>query len=329
MNVIITGCGLIAGRWARALAADPRVTVTALADPDASAARRLAQRHALGAVPLFGSLQAALAQLASPAQPQAVVNLTPAGLHAAITRTALEGGLHVLTEKPLAFTLAEAAPLTALARERGLVLAVMSNRGSDSRFLAFRDAVRAAGPGPYTATVETLVHLPSPGFRGRLPYPAVQDLAVHAFDQARQLITVPARTVACFESPLPRPGGHCSLAVAHVGFADGSLLAFRGGFTGPGLRTSPDGQWRVEFTDGQACRWDGQQEVTLTSPSGQCATRELEVASDGHGPRITQMIDALNGGPPPPDPLGSIAILDAALRSAQAAAPATVPPEER
>jgi predicted dehydrogenase len=327
VNVIIAGCGLIAGRWLRALAADGRVTVTALADPDAGAARRTAQRNGLGDVLVFPALEAALAQLSGPARPQVMVNLTPADLHAATTKTALDHGLHVLTEKPLAFTLEEARQVAALARSRGLLLGVMSNRGADSRFLGFCEAVRQLGPGPYTATAEMLVHLPAPGFRGRLPYPAVQDLAVHAFDQARQLITAPALAVACFESPLPRHGGHCSLATAHARFADGSLLAFHGGFAGPGLRTAPDGHWRVELPDGQACLWDGKQTVTTISAGGQAASTQLTMPSDGHGPRITQMIDALHGGPPPPDPLSSIAILDAALRSAQNAAPVTIDTE--
>lgn len=329
MNVIIAGCGLIVGRWARALAADTRVAVTALADPDTGAARRVAQRHGLGNVPVFPALEAALAQLTGTTRPQVVVNLTPADLHAATTRAALDRRLHVLTEKPLAFTLEEAMHLTALARRRGLVLGVMSNRGSDSRFLGFCQTVHELGPGPYAATVEMLVHLPEPGFRGRLPYPALQDLAVHAFDQALQLITVPARTVACFESPLPRPGGHCSLAAAHVRFADGSLLAFRGGFTGPGLCTAADGHWRVELPDGQTCQWDGQQTITSIRSSGVAASTELAMASDGHGPRITQMIDALHGGPPPPDTLSSIALLDAALRSAQNTALVTIDTEGR
>jgi predicted dehydrogenase len=324
VNVIIAGCGLIAGRWTRALAADARVTVTALADPDASAARRTAQQYGLGSVPVYPVLEDALAQLTGTTRPQVVVNLTPADLHAATTRAALGHGLHVLTEKPLAFTLEEALQMAALARRHGLVLGVMSNRGSDSRFLSFCKAVHDLGPGPYAVTAEMLVHLPEPGFRGRLPYPALQDLAVHAFDQARQLITAPAEAIACFESPLPHPGGHCSLASAHVRFADGSLLAFRGGFTGPGLRTAPDGHWRVELRGGQACQWDGQQTVTTTGASGRTASAHLAMTSDGHGPRITQMIDALHGGPPPPDALGSIAILDAALRSAKIAAPVTV-----
>ena len=252
-----------------------------------------------------------------------MVNLTPAGLHAVTTRAALEHGLHVLTEKPLAFTLAEAEVLVTLARSRGLVLGVMSNRGGDSRFLAFCELIRALGPGPYLATAEMLVHLPDGGFRERLPYPALQDLTVHAFDQIQRLITAQAEDITSIETPLPRLGEHCSIATAHVRFTDDSLLVFRGGFTGPGLRTPADGHWRVELPDEQTITWDGRQTATIVGRSGNVTIAQLP-AGDGHGPRITAMIDALHGGPPLADGLGSIALLDAALRSARTAAPAAL-----
>jgi scyllo-inositol 2-dehydrogenase (NADP+) len=47
--------------------------------------------------------------------------------HEAVIRSALESGKHVLSEKPLTMTLAEAEELGALARERGRVLAVVHN----------------------------------------------------------------------------------------------------------------------------------------------------------------------------------------------------------
>lgn len=329
MNGVVVGCGLIASRWVRALVADGRLTVTGLVDPDTAAAHRIAQRYGLVDIPVFPILEAALTQLVGAAAPQVVINLTPADLHTATTEAALEHGLHVFTEKPLAFTLAEAEQLVTLARRRGLVLGVMSNRGADSRFLGLCELVHALAPGPYVATVEMLVHLPKPGFRDRLPYPALQDLAVHAFDQIGHLVTAPAETVISIETPLPHLGGHCSIVTAHTRFADGSLLAFRGGFTGPGLQTHADGHWRIELPDGRACHWDGQQTVTTLHPAGETTSAELRQASDGHGPRITQMIDALYGGPPPPDGLDSIALLDAALRSAQSALPAAVRRERR
>jgi predicted dehydrogenase len=52
----------------------------------------------------------------------AIVNLTPASAHAAITRAALQSGRHVYTEKPLAPTPAQARELQDEAVSRGLTL---------------------------------------------------------------------------------------------------------------------------------------------------------------------------------------------------------------
>ncbi len=55
---------------------------------------------------------------------EAVVIAAPADHHAALATEALHAGLHVLVEKPIAGTLAEADALASLAAERGLVLQV-------------------------------------------------------------------------------------------------------------------------------------------------------------------------------------------------------------
>ncbi|HEX8858477.1 MAG TPA: Gfo/Idh/MocA family oxidoreductase [Actinomycetes bacterium] len=61
--------------------------------------------------------------LADPAI-EAVVVATPAASHAALTRQALDAGKHVLAEKPLALSTAEAAALTRQAERAGRVLMV-------------------------------------------------------------------------------------------------------------------------------------------------------------------------------------------------------------
>ncbi len=55
-------------------------------------------------------------------RPDAVFNLTPAPLHAAVSRECLAGGAHVYSEKPLASTLAQADGLIADARQAGRLL---------------------------------------------------------------------------------------------------------------------------------------------------------------------------------------------------------------
>jgi predicted dehydrogenase len=55
---------------------------------------------------------------------EAVVVATPVPTHHAVARRVLEAGKHVFVEKPLAWTVAEARELEALAAERGLTLMV-------------------------------------------------------------------------------------------------------------------------------------------------------------------------------------------------------------
>jgi predicted dehydrogenase len=55
---------------------------------------------------------------------EAVVLATPVPTHHAVARRALEAGKHVFVEKPLAWTVAEARELEALAAERGLTVMV-------------------------------------------------------------------------------------------------------------------------------------------------------------------------------------------------------------
>jgi predicted dehydrogenase len=317
VNTIVVGCGLISARWIRTLAADPRITITALIDPDPQAAATAGDSCGLTGVPWFPALEAAL----TVAGAGIAVNLTPADAHTRHTRTALEHGLHVFTEKPLALDLDQAQGLVQLAQSRGLTLAVMSNRGHDARFLAFAGLVRALGPGPFTASQDMFIRLPAAGFRSRLRFPALQDLAVHAFDQVRQIIPATPAQITCTEAPIPLPGGHCTTATATVHFTDGSVFTFRGGFSGPGHQTSADGHWRIDLP-GAGCRWDGQDTVLTLQDTGS-ASCSLP-PPDGHGPRITAMIDAVHGGTALPDGIGSIALLDAALRSARTGEPATV-----
>jgi predicted dehydrogenase len=64
------------------------------------------------------------AEAARPDGIQAVSVATPNNTHYEITRAALEHGLHVVCEKPLCFTVAEAEELAALAAARGKIVGV-------------------------------------------------------------------------------------------------------------------------------------------------------------------------------------------------------------
>ncbi|NUS14217.1 MAG: Gfo/Idh/MocA family oxidoreductase [Streptomyces sp.] len=112
----VVGCAGIA--WRRmlpAVAASPDVVLTAVASRDGDRARVFTDRF--GGEPVAG-----YERLLERDDVDAVYVPLPAMLHAAWIERALLAGKHVLSEKPLAATAADAAALVALAERRGLVL---------------------------------------------------------------------------------------------------------------------------------------------------------------------------------------------------------------
>ncbi|MEJ7596847.1 MAG: Gfo/Idh/MocA family oxidoreductase [Kofleriaceae bacterium] len=104
-----------AGAWGlnhiRVLDREPGCTLGLVADPDRQVAARV---HALA--PTARIVEDADHLLADPSI-DAVVIATPAPTHFALARAALRAGKHILVEKPVSMSLAEAIDLAALARE--------------------------------------------------------------------------------------------------------------------------------------------------------------------------------------------------------------------
>lgn len=111
-GVGIVGCGDIAARYAADLASHPSLSLVGVTDLDPQRAARLSAAHG-------GRIYANLAALLDDSAIEIVVNLTPHGAHADVTRQALLAGRHVFSEKPMALTTDEARGLVALAERVG------------------------------------------------------------------------------------------------------------------------------------------------------------------------------------------------------------------
>ena len=77
----------------------------------------------------------------------AVCICTPSGLHAAQAIAAARARKHVLLEKPMALTLADADATITACREAGVVLQIAQQRRTDPLFRAIHDAVEAGAFG--------------------------------------------------------------------------------------------------------------------------------------------------------------------------------------
>lgn len=130
IRLAILGCGAIT-RCAHlpVTVAHPEVRLTALVDSDLKRAEALANAF---------RVECKLVRDAREILPDvdAVINALPNHLHVSVSLQALHAGVHVLCEKPLALTVAEARTCCEAAAERGVVLAVGMNRRFEASTLS-------------------------------------------------------------------------------------------------------------------------------------------------------------------------------------------------
>ncbi len=115
MRVGIIGAGLQGDRRAQALVGLPDLELVIVTAKEISSAEPLAKRMQCAA-------GAGWEEVVRRKDIDVVLVCTPPNIHAEITVAALEEGKHVLCEKPLARTIAEAEVMVATARKKGLVL---------------------------------------------------------------------------------------------------------------------------------------------------------------------------------------------------------------
>jgi predicted dehydrogenase len=112
-----------------------RVELTAIADLIRPRAQRVADRYAIG------SVCDTVEQLVARDDVDAVLNITPIQSHHEISRTILRAGKHLITEKPVASTIAQADELIELAERRGVLMVCAPFNALDPVTVRVRDAV--------------------------------------------------------------------------------------------------------------------------------------------------------------------------------------------
>ena len=137
-----------------------------------------------------------------------VVLATPDHLHAEHAMAAIDAGKHLVIDKPLTPTLAEARRVAEHARLRGTMLSVFHNRRWDGDFLTLRDLV-ATGQMGDIAEMDSHFDRLKPGINHRWKDQrdggVWQDLGPHLVDQALVLFGRPLAVSA--DLAVLKPGG--------------------------------------------------------------------------------------------------------------------------
>jgi predicted dehydrogenase len=203
LNVGLIGAGHFGRFHALKLAGAKRATLVGISDPDAERAKAVAWET--GTQPL------ALADLL--AASEAVIIAAPAEFHFDLASQALHAGKHLLVEKPIAATLAQASELAEIARARKLVLQV----GHLERFSAAHGAVtKRMGKPLYIEAVRIAPFKP----RGT-DVSVILDLMIHDLDLILALIDAPIDHVDAVGASVA--SAHEDIANARIRFTNGAV----------------------------------------------------------------------------------------------------------
>jgi predicted dehydrogenase len=203
LPVGVVGVGALGRHHARHLAGLEEARLVGVFDTDQERGREVAAELA---VPAFADLEGLLDEV------EAVTVAVPTPVHAAVGVRALERGVPVLMEKPLAASVAEADALIAAAKRGGLQLQV----GHIERY---NRALRAAEPylkGPRYIESQRLAPFQPRG----TDVAVVLDLMIHDLDLVLHL-TGGAEALEVRASGLPLLSSHLDIANARVEFANG------------------------------------------------------------------------------------------------------------
>jgi scyllo-inositol 2-dehydrogenase (NADP+) len=310
------------------------------------------QAHALADNPGVSIVGGAEALWKAAAAHDVVVIAAPTGAHVSLGRAAIEAGLGVVMDKPLASDSRDARELAQLAARRGTLLTVFHNRRWDGDLLTL-ERLRAAGElgdvFRFESRFERFRPAPRPGgWREEVSAEEgggiLLDLGSHIVDQAVYLLGRPARVYA--EIATRRPGarvdddvfialGHRHGAVSHLWASAAAAipgprlraLGVAGAYSKDGLdiqeealRAGADPR-RPGWSDEPPERWG-----TMATESGSVT---VETEAGAWASFYEGVARSLREGTPPPVTADSavevLEILDAARESARTSSVVDLP----
>ena len=199
IRVGIAGAGHFGRYHALKVAASARARLVGVHDINAERARTVGWEAGAPEMDLAALLAAC----------DALIVAAPAEVHHALAAAALRAGKHVLVEKPIAATLAQADDLAALAGEQGLVLQV----GHQERFSAAFGAMEGRLGAPLYVEASRIAPFKLRG----TDVSVILDLMIHDLDMILSLVASPIESVDAVGAAVASE--HADIANARIRFA--------------------------------------------------------------------------------------------------------------
>lgn len=279
MKVIQVGIGGMGNAWLKAVQASDVVDYAGFVEINDAIAVEQAAKYDLDAATIYKSVPAALAAL----QPDGIIDVTPPQFHQDVSVTALEAGIPVLSEKPLADTLERAQRIVDKANETRMLHMVTQNYRYRPPVQTVKQVLASGELGAITSVGVQFYKGPHfGGFREEMAYPLIIDMSIHHLDMMRfflerDLVSVYGRS---WNPPWSWFAGDASALVTYQ-FDGDVLVTYDGSWCSNGADTSWNGTWRFECEHGSLHMEDDRVYVTQRDGDGK-QRREVEQVTMQH-----------------------------------------------
>ncbi|RWM11667.1 MAG: Gfo/Idh/MocA family oxidoreductase [Mesorhizobium sp.] len=254
IKVVLVGCGAMSRHWLDAVKQIEGLAIAGLVDLDAERAQARAREYELSNAVIGTSLDAVLDQT----KPDAVFDVVVPAARREVALSAFAHHCHLLTEKPLADSPANARAIVEAARQAGRIHAVVQNRryvANVRRIRRFLDSGAIGKPTSIHADFFIAPHFG--GFREEMAHVLLLDMAIHTFDAARYMVAGEPASVYCQEwEPANSWYRQGSSASAVFDLGGGKVFTYAGSWCADGFRTSWESAWRIVAERGSLL-WDG------------------------------------------------------------------------
>lgn len=332
-SAVLAGCGAMSQGWLTAISSHPllagRIQMVGLVDLDPAVAAARAAEFGLDASVIGSDLSDVLGQT----RPDLLFDVVVPAARAEVVTLGLRHGCHVLSEKPMATSIAQAKALIAEAAAAGRVHAVVQNRRFVAGVRRIRQLIDSGALGELTSlNCDFFVGAHFGGFREEMDHVLLLDMAIHTLDAARFMAGAAPRAVYCLETNPPGSWyAHGAAANAIFELSENVVFNYRGSWCAEGANTSWEAHWRITGTKGTVI-WDGAEQFEARVVAGDTGffrdLRDIDIPppanidqTHGHASVLAEFLDAIESGRPPEtdgrDNIQSLAMVFAAIESAK------------
>ena len=186
--VLVLGLGFFGKQWIKEVSTCPECRVAGVVAKHPDLLTTVGDEFKVPHERRFASIEEGLER----SRAEAVIVALPEMIHKTAILAALGRDLHVLTEKPVAMDMAEAAAIVlAHRRAKGAIVMVDQNYRWRPQSQALRKAVRRGEVGRVMSVGyefrQAITRTTTDAWREQMPHPYLHDMAVHHFDLLRAI----------------------------------------------------------------------------------------------------------------------------------------------